>query len=197
MKRQMIALAAAAILLGGCNSDIKVSPGQAYFASFTYTGNDSLFNPANLGNGEIFNPILQGSYSDATICRKGNDYYMVTANYAFFPGLPVLHSTDLVNWEQICYAFPTEEYLFNKSLRAEQGLFPSTIRYNKYDDTFYITGTLVGGGGHFITKAKNPAGPWSIPKWLNGFGGVHPTMLFDDDGKAYIINQGEPNYEAP
>ena len=87
--------AAVAILSGGCNSDIKVSPGQAYFASFTYTGNDPLFDPANLGNGEIFNPILQGSYSDATICRKGNDYYMVTSNYAFFPGIPVLHSADL------------------------------------------------------------------------------------------------------
>ncbi len=197
MKRQIIALASAAMLLCGCNSDIKVSPGQAYFASFTYTGNDPIFNPQNLGNGEIFNPILQGAYSDATICRKGNDYYMVTANYAFFPGLPVLHSTDLVNWEQICYAFPTEEYLFNKSLRAEQGLYPSTIRYNKYDDTFYITGTLVGGGGHFITKAKDPAGPWSIPKWINAFGGVHPSLLFDDDGKAYIINQGDPNYEPP
>ena len=145
MEKALIALAAASILLSCCNSDIKVSPGQAYFASFTYTGNDSIFDPANLDTNEIYNPILQGSYSDATICRKGNDYYIVTANYTFYPGLPVLHSTDLVNWEQICHAFPTEEHLFNKSLRAEQGLFPSTIRYNKRDDTFYITGTLVGG----------------------------------------------------
>ncbi len=198
MKKHSIALAAAvAILLSGCNSEIKVSPGQAYFASFTYTGNDPDFETSKLGNGEIFNPILQGAYSDATICRKGNDYYMVTANYCFFPGLPVLHSTDLVNWEQICYAFPTEQHLLNTSLRAEQGLFQSTIRYNKYDDTFYITGTLVGGGGHFITKAKDPAGPWSIPEWLYGFGGVHPSLFFDEGGKAYLINQGEPNYEPP
>ena len=198
MKRCFIAIAAAAaILTSGCNSDIKVSPGQAYFASFTYTGNDPLFDPANLGNGEIFNPILQGSYSDATICRKGNDYYMVTSNYAFFPGIPVLHSTDLVNWEQICYAFPTEQHLFNTSLRSEQGLFPTTIRYDKNDDMFYITGTLVGGGGHFISKAKNPAGPWTTPEWLYGFGGVHPSLFFDDNGKAYLINQGDPNYDVP
>lgn len=197
MKSKIVILAAAAILLGGCNSDIKVSPGQAYFATFTYTGNDAIFNPANLGKGEVFNPILQGAYSDATICRKGNDYYIATANYTFFPGIPVLHSTDLVNWEQISYAFPTAQHLFNTSLRSEQGLFPSSIRYNKHDDTFYITGTLVGGGGHFVTKAKDPAGPWSTPEWLYGFGGVHPTLFFDDDGKAYLINQGEPNYESP
>lgn len=193
----MVLIAAAAMFLSGCNSDIKVSPGQAYFGSVTYTGNDPVFNPANLKSGEIFNPVLQGSYSDASICRKGNDYYMALANYTFFPGIPVLHSTDLVNWEQICYAFPTEQQLMNTSLRADQGVFPSAIRYNKHDDTFYITGTLVGGGGHFIIKAKDPAGPWSNPEWLNSFGGVHPSLFFDDDGKAYIINQGEPNYEPP
>jgi alpha-N-arabinofuranosidase len=198
MKNRFLAIAAAVAMLAcGCNSDIKVSPGQAYFASFSYTGNDPVFSTTNLGADEVFNPILQGAYSDASICRKGNDYYMALANYTFFPGIPVLHSTDLVNWEQICYAFPTEQQLFNTSLRAEQGLFPSTIRYNEHDDTFYITGTLVGGGGHFIIKAKNPAGPWSNPEWLYGFGGVHPSLFFDEDGKAYLINQGEPNYEPP
>ncbi len=187
----------AAILACGCNSDIKVSQGQAFFASFSYTGDDPVFNPANLGDGEIFNPVLQGAYSDASICRKGGDYYIVTANYTFFPGIPVLHSTDLVNWEQICYAFPTERQLFNTSLRADQGIYQSTIRYNKYDDNFYITGTLVGGGGHFIIRAKNPAGPWTDPEWLYGFGGVHPSLFFDEDGKVYLVNQGDPNYEAP
>ncbi|MCR5453988.1 MAG: glycoside hydrolase family 43 protein [Bacteroidales bacterium] len=198
MKARFMALVAAATMFAiGCNSDIKVSPGQAYFASVTYTGNDPVFNPSNLASDEIFNPILQGAYSDASICRKGNDYYMATANYTFFPGVPVLHSTDLVNWEQICYAFPTEQQLMNTSLRAEQGIFPSVISYNKNDDTFYITGTLVGGGGHFIIKAKDPAGPWTDPEWLTGFGGVHPTLFFDNDGKAYLLNQGEPNFDSP
>ncbi len=196
MKNTILTFAAAVmVLLCGCNSDIKLSPGQAYFASFTYTGNDSLFDPADLGSGEVFNPILQGSYSDASICRKGDDYYMAVANYTFFPGIPVLHSKDLVNWEQICFAFPTEQQLFNTSLRAEQGLFPSTIRYNKHNDMFYITGTLVGGGGHFVIKAKDPAGPWSDPEWLYGFGGVHPSLFFDEDGKAYLLNQGNPGSE--
>ncbi len=195
MKSKLALLAASVLLLGGCNSDIKLSPGQAYFKSFTYTGNDPIFEKSRLGDGEIFNPLLQGSYSDASICRKGDDYYMVTANYSFFPGIPVLHSKDLVNWEQVGYAMSSDQQLLNTSLKAEQGIFPPTIRYNEHNDTFYITGTLVGGGGHFVISAKNPAGQWSAPEWLFGLGGVHPSFFFDEDGKCYIVNQGNPNYE--
>lgn len=192
-----IILGMALATMCGCNTDIKLTPGQAYFRSFTYTGEDPEFAEGTLSEGEIFNPILQGAYSDASICRKGNDYYMSTANFAFFPGVPILHSTDLVNWEQICYALPTDRQLVNTMLRSNQGLYASTIRYNKNDDTFYLTGTLVGGGGHFIIKAKDPAGPWSDPTWLYGLGGVHPSLFFDDNGKVYILNQGGPDYDAP
>ena len=195
MKSKLALLAASVLLLGSCNSDIRLSPGQAYFKSFSYTGNDPVFEKTRLGDGEIFNPILQGSYSDASICRKDSDYYMVTANYTFFPGIPVLHSKDLVNWEQIGYAMSTDQQLLNTSLKADQGIFPPTIRYNKNNDTFYISGTLVGGGGHFIISAKDPAGQWSQPEWLFGLGGVHPSFFFDDNGTSYIVNQGNPNYE--
>lgn len=189
--------ATAALLLSGCNNNIQIHPGQAYFKSFTYSGNDPYFDTDKLQEGTVFNPILQGSYSDASICRKGDDFYMVTSNYTFFPGLPVLHSKDLVNWEQICYALPTDQQLQNSSLKAEHGLFSSTIRYNEHDNKFYISSTLVGGGGHFVIKADNPAGPWSDPEWLFGVGGVHPALFFDTDGKAYILNQGRPNYDPP
>lgn len=200
MKRHISFLAlVAGLALTGCNSDIKVTPGQSYFRSFTYEGNDPIFAPNKLGEGEVFNPILQGAYSDCSICRKGNDYYMVSSNYTFYPGLPVLHSTDLVNWEQISYALSTEQHLLNTSLKADQGIFPGTIRYNEADDTFYIVGSLVGGGGHFIIKAKDPKGPWSVPEWLYGMGGVHPSIFFEDNGRGrcYILNQGNPNYEPP
>jgi len=192
----MIFMAAtAALLLTGCDANIQINPGQAFFRSFTYTGNDPYFDSSKLQPDEIFNPILQGSYTDASICRKGDDYYMVTSNYTFFPGLPVLHSKDLTNWEQICYALPTDQQLQNSSLKAEQGLFSSTIRYNEGDNKFYISSTLVGGGGHFVIKADKPEGPWSDPEWQYGLGGVHPSLFFDPDGKTYIINQGNPNYE--
>lgn len=190
-------LIAAALALCGCNGDIHVIPGQAYFKSFTYTGNDPELDDSALQPGEIKNPILQGSYSDPAVCRKGSDYYMATATYSCFPGLAVLHSTDLVNWEQISYAMPTEEQCLNTSLRSEQGVFPASLKYNEHNDTFYIVGTVVGGGGYFIIKAKDPAGPWSNPEWLYGLGGVHPCIFFDDDGKAYLLNQGGPDYVPP
>ncbi|MCR4560044.1 MAG: glycoside hydrolase family 43 protein [Bacteroidales bacterium] len=186
-------LLAAALLFGGCNSGINLMKDRAYFKSFTYTGNDPCFEQSRLQEGEIFNPVLQGAYSDASVCRKGGDYYMVTSTYTFFPGLAVLHSKDLVNWEQVSYALPTERQCLNTSLKSTQGLFPSTIRYNKHDDYFYITGTFVGGGGHFIIKTKDPAGEWSDPEWIFGIGGVHPSLFIDDDGTAYLLNQGTPD----
>ena len=186
-------LLAAALLFGGCNSGINLLKDRAYFKSFTYTGNDPCFEQSRLNDGEIFNPVLQGAYSDASVCRKDGDYYMVTSTYTFFPGLAVLHSKDLVNWEQVSYALPTERQCLNTSLKSTQGLFPATIRYNRHDGYFYITGTLVGGGGHFIVKAKDPAGEWSDPEWIFGIGGVHPSLFFDDDGTAYLLNQGTPD----
>ena len=186
-------LLAAALLFGGCNSGINLLKDRAYFKSFTYTGNDPCFEPSRLNDGEIFNPVLQGAYSDASVCRKDGDYYMVTATYTFFPGLAVLHSKDLVNWEQVSYALPSERQCLNTSLKSTQGLFPATVRYNRHDGYFYITGTFVGGGGHFIVKAKDPAGEWSDPEWIFGIGGVHPSLFFDDDGTAYLLNQGTPD----
>lgn len=198
MKHLIVSLAAASLLFAsGCNSDIKTTPGQAYFKSFTYSGNDAVFDPGRLNEGEIFNPVLQGAYSDASICCKGGDYYMALANYTFYPGIPILHSKDLVNWEQISYALSTEQQLLNTSLRADQGIYPSTIRYDAKTDRFYITGTLVGGGGHFIVWANDPKGPWSNPEWLYGMGGVHSALFFDDNGKCYITNQGNPDYDPP
>ena len=176
-----------------CGSDIQLLKEQAYFKSFTYTGNDSEFDNSRLQNDEIFNPILQGSYSDASICRKNQDYYMVTATYTFYPGVAVLHSTDLVNWEQIAYALPTEKQCLNTSLKSEQGVFPCTIRYSPKDGYFYITGTFVGGGGHFVIRATDPKGPWTDPEWLFGVGGVHTSLFIDDDNQAYLLNQGTPD----
>ena len=190
-------LAVAALFLTGCTSDIHLFQEQVYFKSFTYSGNDKELENNKPGNGEMYSVILQGAYSDASICRKGNDYYMITATYSFYPGIAVLHSTDLVNWRQISYALSTERQCLNTSLKTEQGIFPSTIRYDEKADKFYITGTLVGAGGHFVITADDPAGQWSDPQWLYGIGGIHPALFFDTDGKAYLLNVGSPDYVPP
>lgn len=126
------------------------------------------------------NPIIPGFYSDPSVCRVGEDYYLITSTFEYFPGVPVFHSRDLVNWQQIghCIERPSQ-------LPKALNIFAATIRYNK--GTFYMITTNVGGEGNFYVTATNPAGPWSDPIFIEA-GGIDPDLFFDDDGKAYIIS---------
>jgi xylan 1,4-beta-xylosidase len=136
------------------------------------------------------NPILAGFYPDPSICRVGNDYYIVNSSFSYFPGLPVFHSNDLVNWKQIGHAMDRAEQLDLKGARVTRGLFAPTIRYNK--GTFYIICTLIDKGGNFVITAKDPKGPWSNPVWLKEVNGIDPSLFFDDNGKAYILFNSIP-----
>lgn len=126
------------------------------------------------------NPIIPGFYSDPSVCRVGEDYYLVTSTFEFFPGVPVFHSKDLVNWEQIGHCIHREEQLPNGI-----NIFACTIRYQK--NVFYMITTNTGSGGNFYVTATNPAGPWSDPVWID-VPGIDPDLFFDDDGKAYVIS---------
>ncbi|MCQ2975460.1 MAG: glycoside hydrolase family 43 protein [Bacteroidales bacterium] len=191
--KSKILLFFALLALCGCDPSLNINSGQAFFKYFKYESNDPYFDSTLLTKGKIFNPILQGTYPEPSICRKGNDYYMVVSTYSLFPAIPIFHSTDLVNWEHINYALPTEKECLNTSLRSNEGIYPPTIRYNKEQDMFYISGTFVGGGGHFIISSKDPAKKWSTPEYLYGMVGIHASLFFDDDGKTYLIYQSEPN----
>jgi xylan 1,4-beta-xylosidase len=136
------------------------------------------------------NPILTGFYPDPSICRAGNDYYIVNSSFAYFPGIPIFHSTDLVNWKQIGHAMDREEQLDQTNAGVSRGLFAPTIRYHK--GTFYILCTLIDKKGNFIITAKDPKGPWSNPYWLPQVRGIDPSIDFIDD-KAYVVY----NSEAP
>ena len=136
------------------------------------------------------NPILSGFYPDPSICRAGNDYYIVNSSFAYFPGLPVFHSTDLVNWKQIGNAMDRKEQLDLTGAGVSRGLFAPTIRYHK--GLFYIICTLIDKGGNFIITAKDPKGPWSNPAWLPQVEGIDPSIFFDDNGKAYIVYNSIP-----
>lgn len=131
------------------------------------------------------NPVLAGFYPDPSVCRVGEDYYLVTSTFSYFPGLPVFRSKDLVNWRQIGSVLDRPEHLNLDGQGVSEGLFAPTIRY--HDGLFYVTCTLVSGGGNFISTAKDPAGPWSAPIWTPEANGIDPSMYFDDDGKAYIL----------
>lgn len=129
------------------------------------------------------NPILPGFYPDPSICRVDDDYYLVTSTFAYFPGVPIFHSKDLVHWKQIGNILDRKEQLPLEKAETSRGIFAPTLRY--HDGTFYMITTNVSSSlGNFIVTAKDPAGPWSDPYPL-GSAGIDPSLFFDDDGKCY------------
>jgi alpha-N-arabinofuranosidase len=135
------------------------------------------------------NPILPGFYPDPSICSVGEEYYMITSSFAFFPGIPIFKSTDLVNWEQIGHVLDRESQLNLRGAGYSDGIFAPTIRYN--DGVFYVITTNMGNGGNFIVTAEDPKGPWSDPYWINYAEGIDPSLFFDDDGKVYYMGDHE------
>lgn len=132
------------------------------------------------------NPILSGCYPDPSICRVGEDYYLVTSTFEYFPGLPIFHSRDLVHWRQIGHVLDRPSQLDLDGIRPSGGLYAPTIRYA--NGLFYVINTLVDGkttSGNFIVTATDPAGPWSEPYWLDASPGIDPSLLFDDDGRVW------------
>jgi len=165
---------------------------MARFDWFDYAGNDPVFS-AEAGPGQFRNPILTGFYPDPGATRVGNDFYIVNSTFAYFPGIPVFHSTDLVNWTQIGNVIDRPGMLDFEGLGLSRGVFAPTIDHK--DGTYYVANTCVDCGGNFIVTADDPAGPWSDPVWLPEVGGIDPSLYFDDDGKVYIMNNDAPPAE--
>ncbi|MDR2125787.1 MAG: family 43 glycosylhydrolase [Prevotellaceae bacterium] len=172
----------------------------AVFNYFEYKGADATFASVDSVK-EYQNPVLSGFYPDPSICRKGNDYYLVTSSFAYYPGIPIFHSTDLVNWVQLGHVLNRPSQLQLDGIRLDGGVYAPTIRYNPYNDTFYLINTCVDGIGNFIVKTKDPKqNNWSEPIALPKVGGIDPDIFFDEDGKAYIVHndapQGEPEWNG-
>lgn len=147
----------------------------------------------NVVNAQSFqNPILAGFYPDPSICRAGNDYYIVNSSFAYYPGLPLFHSNDLLNWRQIGYAMDRPEQLNLDGAGISRGLFAPAISY--HNSLFYIVCTEVSKLGNFVITAKDPNGPWSNPVSLPQVNGIDPSLFFDDNGRSYIVfNSIPPN----
>lgn len=140
------------------------------------------------------NPIIKGFHPDPSICRVENDFYLVTSTFEYFPGIPIFHSTDLVNWEQIGHCLTTLQQLPLNETPSSCGIYAPTIRY--HDGVFYVVTTNVLEGGNFFVTATNPAGPWSEPIWFENSQGIDPSLFFDKDGKCYLTGTGG-NHENP
>ena len=133
---------------------------------------------------ELQNPVIAGFSPDPSVAAVGDDYYLVNSTFHYFPGVPVYHSKDLQNWEQIGNVLDRPSQLELEQSSASLGIYAPTIRYN--DGTFYMITTLVGGGGNFMVTATDPAGPWSEPIWLEQQG-IDPSLYFED-GKCYMVS---------
>jgi xylan 1,4-beta-xylosidase len=168
----------------------------AHFDLFDYKGLDDYYiqNPLQTPD-QFYNPILPGWYSDPSICSNGEDYFLVTSTFAYFPGVPIFHSKDLVNWKQIGHVLERSSQLKLDGQKLSEGIFAPAISYNKVNKTYYMVTTNIGGGNFFV-KTKDPFGSWSDPIWLADVKGIDPSFFFDDDGKAYIINNDAPDGPA-
>ncbi len=151
------------------------------------------WNP-NLKGGYYKNPIIDADYSDPDVCRVGDDYYMTSSSFACFPGLQILHSTDLVNWELVGAALQDDypvlpqyrgtELDWRRKIQHGNYVWAPSIRY--HDGWFYI---YCGDPdqGLFMTRAQDPRGPWTAPVWVKeGKGMIDCCPLWDEDGKAYL-----------
>lgn len=137
----------------------------------------------------IKNPIIPGFYPDPSVCRVGEDFYMVCSSFEAYPGIPVFHSRDLANWEQIGYAMTKENGFHVDANTYAGGVMAPTIRYHQ--GIFYIINCNFADQGNFIVTAKNPAGPWSMPHWLSDVPGIDASFFFDEDGKCYVMGTGD------
>lgn len=136
------------------------------------------------------NPILKGFYPDPSICRVGGDYYLVNSTFAYVPGVPVFHSTNLADWEQIGNVLTRKNQLVLDGASMSRGIFAPSIRYHK--GIFYMITTNVSYGGNFYVTAKDPAGEWSDPVYLKApegtDAGIDPSLYFEGD-KCYYVGQ--------
>jgi beta-xylosidase len=142
---------------------------------------------ADNGDGTYKNPVLYADYSDPDAIRVGDDYFMVASSFNCIPGLPILHSHDLVNWELVGYALEKQPPfdVFDK-VQHGNGVWAPCIRYHKNEFFIYYPDPDFG---IYLIKAVNPAGPWSEPLLVQaGKGLIDPSPLWDEDEKAYLVN---------
>lgn len=133
---------------------------------------------------KYINPIIKGFNPDPSICRVGEDYYLVTSSFEYFPGIPVYHSTDLVNWEHIGNCIEHAKQLPLDNAKSSGGVWAPTIRYN--NGKFYVTATYAEKG-NFIVSSANPAYGWSDAVWTD-FEGIDPSIFFENSKMYYCAN---------
>lgn len=138
------------------------------------------------GDGTYRNPILYADYSDPDVLRHGDDFWMTASSFNCTPGLPILHSTDLVNWTLVNHALKAVPDARYQQVQPGCGVWAPSIRFHA--GKFWIFFPTPDEGLYVIT-ATDPRGPWSEPHLVvAGKGLIDPCPLWDDDGKAYLVH---------
>lgn len=134
------------------------------------------------------NPVIPGFHPDPSVCRVGEDYYLVCSSFEYFPGVPIFHSRDLVHWQQIGNVLDRPgQFPLPPEAAASDGIYAPTIRY--HDGRFWMITTNVSHGGNFIVTADRPEGPWSDPVWID-LPGIDPDLAWDEEGNCWCAYQG-------
>ena len=141
----------------------------------------------DLGNGQYKNPVLYADYSDPDVIRVGDDYWMTASSFNCAPGLPILHSTDLVNWDIVNYVFLNQPpYDWFNEPRHGDGVWAPCIRYH---DGWYYVYWGDPDRGVMMSKTEDPRGEWTTPHLVKAAKGIIDTSpLWDEDGKAYLVH---------
>ena len=149
------------------------------------------------------NPILAGGYPDPSICRVGDEFFMVNSSFEYFPALPIHKSKDLVNWELVGHGLNRLEQVSGQinliDVQSNGGIHAPTIRF--YNGKYYIITTNVyydeikqrATATNFIITSSNPEGPWSNPIVIKGAPGIDPDIFFDDDGRVWYAGNHQPS----
>ena len=133
------------------------------------------------------NPVIPGFNPDPSVCRVDDDYYLVTSSFHYFPGVPLYHSKDLVNWEMVGHVLSRESQLALPEARSWGGIYAPTIRH--HDGRFYMITTNISSKGNFIVTAEDPRGEWSDPIWID-MPGIDPDLFWDEDGRCWYTGSG-------
>ena len=193
-KQQLVVLLISILLSAGASAQVNrgVIKNVAVFTDFTYRGDDRIYKDNPLKPDEFYSPILQGCYPDPSITRKGNNYYLVNSSFSMFPGVPIFHSNDLVNWKQIGHVLDRPSQLKVQTAGVSAGIYAPAIAYNPHNDMFYMITTQIASGiGNMVVKTKDPAKGWGEVIKLQ-FDGIDPSLFFDDNGKAYVVHNDAP-----
>ena len=149
------------------------------------------------------NPILAGGYPDPSICRVGDEFFMVNSSFEYFPALPIHKSKDLVNWELVGHGLNRLEQVSGQinliDVQSNGGIHAPTIRF--HNGIYYIITTNVyydeikqrATATNFIITSSNPEGPWSNPIVIKGAPGIDPDIFFDDDGTVWYAGNHQPS----